>query len=157
MVRIGEIEVQFLIEGDVATEYPDPKSDEAGITATTSKYIEATVGSSFGIRYTLHKDYKFSPAITFLCFDMQIDGCAINAPVIKSSEFQNRPVTEDFFPTASTGSRGEKMKRIAFGNLDTVGEFGSTKSGSPNAEEIHRRCHQQGRISYAKPEVQATR
>lgn len=121
MVRIGEIEVQFLIEGEVAIEHPDTQPDDGDIKDTLSTYIEATTGLSFGVRYTVHKDYLFAPAIDFLGFEIHIDGHSLPEQVIAKSECQNRIVTKDFFPTASTEVRGGKMRTVVFGNLDTLG------------------------------------
>lgn len=123
MVRIGEIEVQFLIEGEVAAEHPDADSGEKP-KDTATRYIEATPGLTFGIRLTVHKDYTFSPAISYLDFKVYIDGRSSCGKIVSKSEFQNIMLTKEFLPMASAGLRGEKVQTIAFGNLDTLGEFG---------------------------------
>ena len=90
MPKIGNIKAEFLVDGHVAPEYRDEVSERSADEnlGTMSTYVEAVAGATFGIRYTVDDDFKFSPAITWLSIVIHVDGIETEDRMFAKAKFQ---------------------------------------------------------------------
>lgn len=123
MVRISDIEVQFLVEGKAVTEHVDPQFIQEAQPNVASKYIEATSGLAFRTHAIVHKEYAFAPAIGHLSFKMHVDGQLARHRVMLRSFCEGNTSSMDIEPLARVEAGNQESRAMVFGDMKIVGLF----------------------------------
>ncbi|KAJ4540447.1 hypothetical protein HRR83_009554 [Exophiala dermatitidis] len=119
MAILNNVEITVASDGQPVREYQPPADDREALNAcklfpnspTVVKYIEATPGGQFQIRYLLTGHQSFEGA-DYLSLDTAIDGQDIRSPAVLKESYISRKGDswsryEDVVEGAETGSRSK--------------------------------------------------
>ena len=121
-MRIDDIEVEILIDGQPAKEYTDDDFEQEAVEDQMSKYILAVEGAHFKFRYTLYPSYTFAPAIDYLGFYFKVDGKKVSGKVMEKERISKRKTksgSRDGYISKLDGMPIEE--KFVFSNITTHG------------------------------------
>jgi hypothetical protein len=141
MAILKPFECKVEVDGVALEEYEDEDTEQANTTTSLTKYIEATSGSNFSLKLTIHPGWKMQA--DYIVWYIDLDGKKSSGGLVKSETYDGSRSCTSVLSGIASGAGGNWTERkFRFADI-TIGEM----PDDLRPEELKQRYEALGNIS----------